>query len=409
MTAAGNSSNSHSAALNEPQRSRYSEALDLLAHKMREDEKLIGVEFPHITAPDGRWQTYPASWSAGYSGEAWSHGHWTCGFWVGLLAAAYLHTSDELFLTWARERMRLVAQRADDPNTHDIGFIFDGSAIPLHHITSDSWYADLAMRAANRLRARLVPTRSGAYISSWGPPNDPRGRSSSAIDTMANLPLLYWATRQSGDASFLYAGEAHARKTAEAFIRPDGSTYHAVEYNPISGERIRGYTFQGYADESLWPRGQGWAIYGYAATARATGNQAYLEQATRLAEHYLKRLGESCVPPWDFDDPAVPPTIRDSAAAAMVSSAMLEIYALHPNLQDQKLWRERALAMLDGLCKDYLARSSAHRGLLMHGCYSRPHNEGVDSATMFGDFYFVEALCKLTMPGRFRHQTAALN
>jgi len=266
-----------------------------------------------------------------------------------------------------------------------------------------------AMRAANRLRARLVPTRSGAYISSWGPLNDPRGRSSSAIDTMANLPLLYWATRQSGDASFLYAGEAHARKTAEAFIRPDGSTYHAVEYNPISGERIRGYTFQGYADESLWPRGQGWAIYGYAATARATGNQAYLEQATRLAEHYLKRLGESCVPPWDFDDPAVPHTLRDSAAAAIVSSAMLEISALHPNLQDQKLWRERALAMLDGLCKDYLARSSAHRGLLMHGCYSRPHNEGVDSATMFGDFYFVEALCKLTMPGRFRHQTAALN
>ena len=38
----------------------------------------------------------------------------------------------------------------------------------------------------------------------------------------------------------------------------------------------------------------------------------------------------------------------------------------------------------------------------MHGCYSRPHNEGVDSATMFGDFYFVEALCKAMMPGRFR-------
>jgi len=380
----------------------FTEALDLLARKVGEDEKAIGVEFPHVTGPDGAWRTYPASWSAGYQGEAWSHGHWTCGFWVGLLVATHLHTGDARYLTWARERMRLVAQRADDPNTHDIGFIFDGSAVPAYHVTGDAWYAGWALAAANQLRARAVRTASGTYLSSWGPLDDARARRSSAIDTMANLPLLYWAARQSGDASFLVVAEAHARKTAEAFVRPDGSTYHAVEYDPVSGARVRGYTFQGYADDSLWPRGQGWAIYGYAATARATGNATYLELAERLASHYLARLGDAIVPPWDFDDPAAPDTLQDSATAAIVSAGLLDVAALQSVATGGREWRERALAMLQGLCERYLARSSQHRGLLMHGCYSRPHDEGVDSATMFGDFYFVEALCKVMMPGRFR-------
>ncbi|MEO8975213.1 MAG: glycosyl hydrolase [Casimicrobiaceae bacterium] len=381
---------------------RFKAALDLLATKIAEDEKQIGVEFPHITDTDGRWLTYPASWSAGYHGGAWSHGHWTCGFWVGLLVAAHLHTGEAVYLRWARERMRLVAQRADDPNTHDIGFIFDGSAIPAHHVTNDSWFAELALMAANSLRARAVSTRSGTYLSSWGPLSDPRARRSSAIDTMANLPLLFWAANHACDDSYRAIGEAHARKTAESFIRPDGSTYHAVEYDTRSGERERGFTFQGYSDQSLWPRGQAWAIYGYAATAGATRDSAYLAQAERLAGHYLERLGGAIVPPWDFDDPAAPNTLQDSAAAAIVSAGLLDLAALHPDPAARRRWQKRALSILEGLCDTYLARSSAHRGLLMHGCYSKPHGEGVDSATMFGDFYFVEALCKVLMPGAFR-------
>jgi unsaturated chondroitin disaccharide hydrolase len=389
-------------ALTSNQATLFKEALDLLAVKIAEDEKQIGVEFPHVTAPDGCWQTYPASWSAGYIGDAWSHGHWTCGFWVGLLVAAHLHTGERSYLDWARERMRLVSQRADDPNTHDIGFIFDGSAVPAYHVTSDVWYADIALRAANRLRARLVPTRTGAYLSSWGPLTDQRGRSSSAIDTMGNLPLLYWASRHTGDGSFLYAAEEHARKSAAAFIRRDASTYHAVEFNPTTGARIRAYTFQGYADESLWSRGQSWAIYGYAATARETRDRRYLEQAEQLANRYLERLNGATVPPWDFDDPSAPSTFQDSAAAAIVSSGLLEIASVHPDADARSRWRRCAITMLEGLCGSYLAHSSQHRGLLLHGCYSRPHGEGIDSATMFGDFYFIEALSKLTMPGRFR-------
>jgi unsaturated chondroitin disaccharide hydrolase len=383
--------------------------LDLLAQKLAEDEKILGVEFPVVTAPDGHWITAPASQSAGYNGEAWSHGNWHCGFLVGLHLAAHVHTRDSRFLLWARERMHLVAQRADDPNTHDIGFIFDSSAVPGHFITRDDWLAGLALRAACRLRERLVTTPLGAYLSSWGPMADPRARRSSAIDTMANLPLLYWAAHHAGDASFRLVADAHATCTARAFLRDDDSTFHAVEYDEHTGERVRGYTFQGYADDSAWSRGQAWAIYGYARSARETGKRAHLDVADRVVAYYLERLGDDPVPPWDFDAPRAPENPKDSAAAAIVASALYDLATLHPDRTVASGYRQRCAWIVRTLCTDYLARDASHRGLLRHGCYSKPHDEGVDSATMFGDFYFVEALCKLRHPGKFRpdHRPAA--
>jgi unsaturated chondroitin disaccharide hydrolase len=383
----------------------FSRILDQMATKVAEDEPTLGVEFPHVTAPDGAWIRLPASLSAGYTGKSWSHGNWLCGFWVGLLFASYLQTKDDKYLVWARERMRLVAQRAEDPNTHDIGFIFDSSAIPGYHITGDRWYADIALQAADKLRARLVTTRRGAYLASWGPMSDPRGRCSSAIDTMANLSLLYWAANHSGDGSYRLVADAHAAMTAQAFIRPDASTYHAVEYNEATGERRRGYTFQGAADESAWSRGQGWAIYGYVHSARETGKREYLDLAERLATYYMKRLDGRVVPPWDFDATGADANIKDTAAAAAVSSALLELGRVHPNRDTGAKWAGRGLAMLEGLCRDEFAHEASHRGLLKHSCYSKPHNEGVDGATMFGDFFFVEALCRAALPGGLRPLT----
>jgi unsaturated chondroitin disaccharide hydrolase len=389
------------------QRALFAGVLDRLAEKVAQDEPTLGVEFPHVTADDGRWITVPASVTAGYTPKGWTHGNWLCGFWVGLLLVSYLHTGDEKYLGWARERMRLVAQRADDPNTHDIGFIFDSSAIPAYEITGDDWYARIALQAADRLRARLVLTPRGSYLASWGPLDDPRGRAASAIDTMTNLPLLYWAARHAGDESYSLAADAHAQMTAWGFVRPDDSTYHAVEYDPVTGERKRGYTFQGAHDESAWSRGQSWAVYGYVQSARETGKREYLELAERLARYYIKRLEGRQVPPYDFDAKGEDAQIKDTAAAAVMASALLELGRLHDRTGDAAQWRAAGLAMLEALCRDEFAREDAHRGLLRNSCYSRPHNEGVRGATMFGDFYFAEALCAVMLPGRLRPLHAA--
>jgi unsaturated chondroitin disaccharide hydrolase len=399
----------HRIAPTHAQQRLFTDTLERIAEKVSDDERTLGIEFPVLTGADGRWITQTASVSAGYRGDAWSHGNWFCGFWVGLLLASYLQTGNERYLVWARERMQLVAQRADDPNTHDIGFIFDSSAVAGFHVTGDAWYAQLALRAADKLRARLVNTPAGSYLASWGPMSDPRARCSSAIDTMANLPLLFWATCYSGDGSYRLAAEAHAQMTAKAFIRADRSTYHAVEYDILTGRRARGYTFQGFADESAWSRGQGWAIYGNVISARETGKLEYLLLAEDLTKYYLERLAGRPIPPYDFDATGADAEILDSAAAAVVASALLEMGRIHPDRQAGAAWAARGCDMLEALCRDAFATEDSHRGALKHSCYSRPHNEGVNSATMFGDFFFVEALCRAVLPGRLRAELSELH
>ncbi len=39
-------------------------------------------------------------------------------------------------------------------------------------------------------------------------------------------------------------------------------------------------------------------------------------------------------------------------------------------------------------------------GVLLHGCYSRPHGEGVDAALIWGDFFFLYGLMWLLRGSR---------
>jgi unsaturated chondroitin disaccharide hydrolase len=215
---------------------------------------------------------------------------------------------------------------------------------------------------------------------------------------MPVLPLLYWAAEESEDAGLREAGEAHAQTTQEHLVRPDYSTVHAVEFDPVSGRPTRKFTFRGYADDSCWSRGQAWAIYGFVATARATGRIEYLQLAERLTDHFLNRLDATLIPFWDFDDPSNPNSPRDSSAAAIVASALLDLSALHPDADSGVEWERRGLTLLAKLCEHCLAKEPTHRGLLKHGCYRKPNNDGLDCASTYGDFYFVEALCAACMP-----------
>jgi unsaturated chondroitin disaccharide hydrolase len=138
------------------------------------------------------------------------------------------------------------------------------------------------------------------------------------------------------------------------------------------------------------------------ATARATGKIDYLRLAERLADHFMGRLDETLIPFWDFDDSSNPNSPRDSSAAAIVASALLDLSALHPDSEPAADWRRRGLALLEKLCEHCLAREPTHRGLLKHGCYRKPNNDGLDCASAYGDFYFVEALCAACMSNALR-------
>ena len=96
------------------------------------------------------------------------------------------------------------------------------------------------------------------------------------IDNMMNLELMFEATRLSGDSSFYKIAVSHADRTMEEHFRPDGSCYHVIDYSIKDGKVRHRQTAQGYADESIWSRGQAWAIYGYAVCYRETKDRKYL-------------------------------------------------------------------------------------------------------------------------------------
>ena len=195
--------------------------------------------------------------------------------------------------------------------------------------------------------------------------------------------------------------------TERAFIRPDRTLYHAVEYDTRTGSRRRGYTFQGYSDESSWSRGAGWAVYGYAATAAATGERRYLDIAVGLAEKWLEQLSGRACPPWDFTDPGDAPAwiLRPPRSWPPRFSTSEPCIPIAHRADDGQA---RAYVFWRVWPGSYLARDPAHRGLLLHGCYSKPHNIGVDAAVVFGDYYFVEAISRLRFPGKFVNSFSAL-
>ena len=71
------------------------------------------------------------------------------------------------------------------------------------------------------------------------------------------------------------------------------------------------------------------------------------------------------------------------------------LFSTHPPV-------EQRVKILRDLCSHHLARDPSHRGLLLHGCYSKPQDIGADAAVLFGDYYFAEALLKVVAPGAFR-------
>ena len=127
------------------------------------------------------------------------------------------------------------------------------------------------------------------------------------IDCMMNIPLLFWAGKETGDRFFTDVAIAHADTTLHNFIRPDGSVCHAYRFDSVTGEPAEEFNDCGYSVGSHWARGTAWAVYGFSVAWRYTGLTRYRDAAVKLAECYLTQCGENGVPVWDFRLPTDQP------------------------------------------------------------------------------------------------------
>jgi len=341
----------------------------------------------------------PTTWSWALDGDyaSWKEGfleigNWTSSFITGMALIAWKETGDEHFLRHVLELEPLyqakLAEHAGE-TMHDLGFLYSLYSVALFKLTGDARHRELALRAAEVLAARFIP--EGNYIRAWGR-MDEKGTDWDAmaiIDCMMNLPLLYWASEETGDPRFRDIAVRHADTTLANFIRHDDSVFHAYRFDPLTGAPSRGENYCGYGVDSHWARGTAWAIYGFAMSYRYTGEKRFLDASLRVTRKFLSLLDEEVVPEWDFrlpDDPAL--HIRDSSAAAIAACGLQELEAL--GHADDTL-RKAKDAFLDRLCSsDYLDADPAVRGVLKHGQVGNP----VKAYTSWGDYYLMEALAR---------------
>ena len=365
-----------------------------IAATIRRTAEALDEEFPYVTDTQGKWKCLPANRYAGWAGEEWSHGNWFCGFWTGLLWLAFELSDDVDFRQEARrwaERMRF---RQDDRNSHDIGFLFIPSFVKGFLLTGESSWQNSALAAARVLASRF-DERSG-IVQAWGRLEDSRARGTSTIDTMMNLPLLWWAAQDTGNAFFSEIASRHARVSASVYLREDGSTYHTARFDPATGALLARGTYQGLSESSCWSRGLAWAISGFSEAYRHTGAPELLKAAENVSEYYFDHVPDDLVPYWDYQDPAIPEVPRDSAAAAIAAGGFLTLAEVHPNSHLRNKYQKRAHRVLTSLLKDYWDHDpgGTYQGILRHACYSKPHAEGVDASFIVGDFFLVQNLLR---------------
>ncbi|MEQ7177725.1 glycoside hydrolase family 88 protein [Enterococcus thailandicus] len=323
---------------------------------------------------------------------------WTASFWVGMLFLAKELTNSTEFDATIEKQMASFKHRLENKielETHDIGFLYSLSAVADYQVNKHEASKKLAIQAADLLMERYSPTAQ--IIQAWGNLNDPAQRGRMIIDCLMNLPLLYFASEQTGDESYKKAAYAHAKQTQKYIVRPNNTTFHTYYFDVKTGEPIEGKTQQGYSDDSCWARGQAWGIYGFTLSYNHTGDYQFLETAKAVADYFISQLPKDQVAYWDllFNDGSGQE--RDSSAAAIAVCGLLELAKQLP-LSDPKHEEYEAVAIkiMQALAQKYTSKKSEHsNGLLLEGVYDKNSNKGVNECMIWGDYYYLEALTRL--------------
>jgi unsaturated chondroitin disaccharide hydrolase len=311
---------------------------------------------------------------------------WTSGFWPGILWYVYEYTHDTTWRSKAAAFTQtlkpLAYSRAAD---HDLGFQLFCSYGNGYRLTDDTSYKAVLLAAADTLAALFNP-KVGTILS-WPHEVQKLGGHNTIIDNMMNLELLFWASKNGGPERLYDIAVQHANTTMKNHFRPDFTSYHVVVYDTITGQPIRKRTHQGFADSSMWARGQAWGIYGFTMAYRETGDTAYLRFAQALADVFLQRLPADHIPYWDFDAS----DFKDASAAAIAASALLEL----STLANSSHYRNQAETILNELSSSTYQANNQAPAFLLHATGHKPNGSEIDASINYADYYYIEALMRL--------------
>jgi unsaturated chondroitin disaccharide hydrolase len=317
---------------------------------------------------------------------------WTSGFFPGSLWYLYEFTRDPKWLAAATDCTARLETVKNYRGSHDVGFMLGCSYGNGWRLTKNTGWRDVMMEGAATLATRFNPDLG--LIRSW---DHGSWTYPVIIDNLMNLEFLMVAARESGKPRFREIAVSHADKTLQNHFRTDASCFHVVDYDPANGRVLSKKTHQGAADGSSWARGQAWALYGYTMMFRETGDQKYLTQATKVADFILDqpRLPADKIPYWDFDAPGIPDVPRDASAAAVMSSALIELSDQVGAASGERYLDLARRQLLSLSSPDYFAKPGENGNfILMHCVGNMPKKSEVDVPLNYADYYYLEAMLR---------------
>ena len=326
---------------------------------------------------------------------------WTTGFWTGEIWLAYEYTKDARLKAAGEIQMASFLNRITkkiDVETHDLGFLYSPSCVAGYKLTGSETGKQAALAAAEELITRFH--EKGEFIQAWGPLDAPDNYRL-IIDCLLNLPLLYWATEETGLSKYRDVAEKHIHTALANVIREDYSTWHTFFFNRETGEPDHGATCQGYRDGSAWARGQAWGVYGTAIGYKYTGREDYVRIFKGVTHYFLSHLPEDLVPYWDLEFGDGDDQPRDSSSASIAACGMLEM-AKYLDAEDGAYYTGIAKKIMKSVAEHYAVKDyTKSNGLVLHSTYSNhsPYNTcnhyGVDECNLWGDYFYMEALTRI--------------
>ena len=330
---------------------------------------------------------------------------WTTGFWPGEIWLAYLVSNDERLAHVAgifTENFRARIKNKIAVDHHDMGFLYTPSCVAAWQIKHDAHAREAALLAADQLISRWQ--EKGQFLQAWGEMGA-KDNYRYIIDCLLNLPLLYWATEETGNPLYREIALKHTNTCLANSFREDWSCYHTFFMDPGTGAPVRGETCQGYKADSSWARGQAWAVYGMAISYRYTQDEKYLDIFEKVTKYFIDKLPEDMIPYWDLiftsgDEP------RDTSSGSIVACGCLDAatsYEKLGNYEKARKYRRLAKQLLKAIYDRAMVSPGEKgvNGLVKHGTYSKssPYNtctpKGVDECVSWGDYYWMEALVRL--------------
>ena len=364
---------------------------------VRRNIETFGGQYPGDTTVNNRYGLRPAEGGIPLGGNR----GWTTSFWAGLKWLSWELTGDDAFKDAALVNAADFARRVragEDLDTHDLGFLYSLSSVPAWRLLHDEDQRAAALLAADHLMLRFL--EPAGIIQAWGDLSDPKQRGRTIIDSLMNMPLLIWASEETGDPRYRDAARRHTEQLRQHILRDDNSTFHTFYWDAETGEPLRGGTEQGAFDDSCWARGQAWGIFGFSMNYKETGDQGLLDAAWRCADYFLSHLPSDLIPFWDLVYTEGSDAPRDSSSAAIAVCGLIELASVDPDPERAARATDAADRILASLIENYTPETpEASDALLLHGVYDLPKNVGVDEGTLWGDYFYLEALTRASVPG----------